>query len=201
MSCCTPSPVPAGNATGDVDAVRTAVLDHYRRAATASGCCHDDPITRDLYPPEVADEVGADPVAASLGCGNPTALAELQPGQVILDLGSGAGLDVLLSARRVGPGGFAYGVDMTDEMLAGARRNQEQAGVINAAFLKGTIEAIPLPDASVDVVISNCVINLAADKGLVFREAFRVLRPDGRFAVADVVAEAPLPDEVRSDLA
>jgi arsenite methyltransferase len=201
MSCCsrTPAPLPAPD---DGEALRTAVRDHYARAATgASGCCHDDPITRDLYPEEVAGEVGADPLAASLGCGNPTALASLAPGEVVLDLGSGAGLDVLLSARRVGPTGFAYGVDMTDEMLARARRNQERAGVTNVAFLKGTIEAVPLPDSSVDVIISNCVINLAADKREVLREAFRLLRPGGRFAVADVVTEGPLPEEIRRDMA
>jgi arsenite methyltransferase len=201
MSCCsqTPSPLPASD---DGEALRTAVRDHYARAATgAPGCCHDDPITRDLYPREAASEVGADPLAASLGCGNPTALADLAPGEVVLDLGSGAGLDVLLSARRVGPTGFAYGVDMTDEMLARAKRNQQRAGATNVRFLKGTIEAVPLPDGSVDVIISNCVINLAADKREVLREAFRLLRPGGRFAVADVVAEAPLPESVRTDLA
>jgi len=201
MSCCprTPAPLPTSD---DGEALRAAVRDHYARVATgAPGCCRDDPITRDLYPREAAREVGADPLAASLGCGNPTALASLAPGEVVLDLGSGAGLDVLLSARRVGPTGFAYGVDMTDEMLARARRNQEQAGVTNVAFLKGTIEAVPLPDASVDVIISNCVINLAADKREVLREAFRLLRPGGRFAVADVVTEGSMPEEIRRDMA
>ncbi len=136
----------------------------------------------------------------SLGCGNPTALASLLPGEVVLDLGSGAGLDVLLSARRVSPGGHAYGVDMTDEMLAIANRNRDNAGVTNATFLKGTIDAIPLPDASVDVVISNCVINLAEDKAAVIQEAFRVLRPGGRFAVADMVELEPLSAELKQRL-
>jgi ubiquinone/menaquinone biosynthesis C-methylase UbiE len=136
----------------------------------------------------------------SLGCGNPTTLAQLEPGQVVLDLGSGAGLDVLLSAKRVAPGGHAYGVDMTDEMLALAQANRESSGVTNATFLKGTIENVPLPDSSVDVVISNCVINLAEDKGAVIKEAFRVLRPGGLFAVADMVELEPLDPKIKKQL-
>lgn len=161
-------------------------------------CC--DPITKDLYS---ADEKGLIPekaVLASLGCGNPTALIELKPGEVVLDLGSGGGIDVLLSARRVGPTGKAYGLDMTDEMLALARENQRQAGVENVEFLKGEIENIPLPDKSVDVVISNCVINLSADKDKVLGETFRVLKPGGRFAVSDVVVRGNVPDTVRQSM-
>ena len=164
----------------------------------ALSCC--DPITRDLYS---ATEQGALPeaaVLASLGCGNPTALLDLQPGQTVLDLGSGGGIDVLLSARRVGPTGKAYGLDMTDDMLALARENQRQSGLTNVEFLKGSIESIPLPDNSVDVVISNCVINLSSDKDRVLREAFRVLRPNGRFAVSDVVVRGQVPDSVRQSM-
>jgi ubiquinone/menaquinone biosynthesis C-methylase UbiE len=139
-------------------------------------------------------------VRASLGCGNPTALVELRPGETVLDLGSGGGIDVLLSARRVGPTGFAYGVDMTDEMLALAERNAAEQGAGNVRFLKGTIESLPVPDAAVDVIVSNCVINLSADKGRVLREAFRVLRPGGRFAVSDVIVQGELPADLRRDI-
>jgi SAM-dependent methyltransferase len=158
------------------------------------------PITRDLYTEAETATLPETAVRASLGCGNPTALAELRPGEVVLDLGSGGGIDVLLSARRVGPAGKAYGLDMTDEMLALARENQRRAGAANVEFLKGDIEHIPLPDASVDVIISNCVINLAADKDLVLREAFRVLRRGGRFAVSDIVVKPGMPDVVRRNM-
>ena len=166
--------------------------------ASSRGSC--DPVTSNLYAAGETAELPEAAVAASLGCGNPTALAELRPGETVLDLGSGGGIDVLLSARRVSPGGKAYGLDMTDEMLALARENQRKAGVSNVEFLKGEIEAIPLPDASVDVIISNCVINLSADKDRVFAEALRVLKPGGRFAVSDVVVRGEVPAEIRKSV-
>jgi arsenite methyltransferase len=167
-------------------------------SAATDSCC--DPLTMNLYDEAQANQVPEGALKASLGCGNPTALAQLKLGETVLDLGSGGGIDVLLSARRVGPTGKAYGLDMTDEMLALARGNQRQAGVENVEFLRGEIENIPLPDNSVDVIISNCVINLSADKDRVLREAFRVLKPGGRFAVSDVVVHGDVPAEVRHNV-
>ncbi len=194
--------------------VKDAVREHYGQAAlkvvagSAASCCGSgstcaepiDPITIGLYDEAQKSQLPAEAVLASLGCGNPTALAALHPGEVVLDLGSGGGIDVLLSARRVGPTGKAYGLDMTDEMLALARENQRRAGVGNVEFLKGEIENIPLPDNSVDVIISNCVINLSADKDRVLHEAFRVLKPGGRFAVSDVVVRGAIPPEIQRNL-
>ena len=192
--------------------VKKIVKEHYGQAAAQarsgersccgpSSCCSAvDPITKDLYTTEEMAALPEKAVLASLGCGNPTALAELRPGETVLDLGSGGGIDVLLSARRVGPEGKAYGLDMTDEMLSLARENQRKAGVENVEFLKGEIENIPLPENSVDVIISNCVINLSGDKDRVLREGFRVLKPGGRFAVSDIVVLGEVPAEIRRNV-
>lgn len=198
--------------TSSLESTTEHVRERYARAARAvqsgsdccsSDCCSplgDDAVTRDLYESGQTELLPEEAVLASLGCGNPTALIDLREGETVLDLGSGGGIDVLLSAKRVGAGGFVYGVDMTDEMLALAQANKAKAGATNVAFLRGRIEDIPLPANSVDVVISNCVINLAAVKSLVLRDAFRVLKPSGRFAVADVVSEGPIPDALRQSM-
>jgi arsenite methyltransferase len=197
---------------GAMENVKEIVKEKYGEAALrartgATSCCGPsacgcgpDPITTGLYASEETAALPKEAVNASLGCGNPTALAELKPGEIVLDLGSGGGIDVLLSARRVGPAGKAYGLDMTDEMLALARENQAKSGLTNVEFLKGEIEHIPLPDRSVDVIVSNCVINLSADKQQVLKEAFRVLKPGGRFAVSDVVVRGEVPETIRKNI-
>jgi arsenite methyltransferase len=212
--CCGPSCCGGAPRREPGEDIRDAVKERYGQAVKTvmrgakPTCCGSsstalpgtDPITRDLYAADETEGLPEEALLASFGCGNPTALAELRPGETVLDLGSGGGIDVLLSAKRVGPTGKAYGLDMTDEMLELARKNQAKAGATNVEFLRGTIESIPLPDNSVDVIISNCVINLSANKDQVLREAFRVLRPGGRFAVSDIVIRRELPDTVRESM-
>lgn len=205
QSCCCGCGTDADGAIKDLVKQKYGQIAESAKARQESSCCcgdtSKDAITRDLYSEAETAGIPVEALLASMGCANPIALAALNPGEVVLDLGSGGGIDVLLSARRVGPTGKAYGLDMTDEMLDLARQNQREAGIENVEFIKGEIESIPLPDNSVDVIISNCVINLSTDKDAVLREAFRVLKPGGRFAVADIVLTEPVCDPVKEHIA